>query len=221
MASGVGSRFCAGWRGLSTERWQGWGPAALFVLEGPLAGPWAAGGSVGPGRSVLTSCLSVLWGAGASWGSGLAALGRLAALGGLEGGLGLRRASAAGPWASAGSGGGSGEAVGGELAGEAGELAVLPAGTCTRSVTVVTSRLVTAGGGSGTSACCSRSSGSGTCGAPTGCSPGSPGWLAGAQGRACKAEEPGTASCRPTCTGVGTGRLRAASGPPSPHLGVA
>lgn len=167
LARGVGSRFWAGWRGLSTERWLGWGPAALFVLEGSLVGPWAAGGSVGPGRSSLTSCLSVLWGAAVSWGSGLAAVGGLvavgglAALGGLGGGLGLRRASTAGPWASTGSGGGSGEAVGGELSGEAGELDVLPGGTCSRSVTVVTSRLVTSGGGSGTSARCSRSSGSG------------------------------------------------------------
>lgn len=65
----------------------------------------------------------------------------------------------------------------GELSGEAGELDVLPGGTCSRSVTVVTSRLVTSGVGvgSGTSASSSRFSGSGTCGGPTGCGQASPG----------------------------------------------
>lgn len=72
--------------------------------------------------------------------------------------------------------------MGGELSGEAGELDVLPGGTCSRSVTVVTSRLVTSGGGSGTSARCSRSSGSGACGGPTGCSQGSPAGRCSGQG---------------------------------------
>lgn len=66
----------------------------------------------------------------------------------------------------------------GELSGEAGKLDVLLGGACSRSVTVVTSRLVTSGVGvgSGTSACCSCSSGSGTCGGPIDCDQGSPGW---------------------------------------------
>lgn len=164
VARGVGSRFWAGWRGLSTdrERWQGRGPAGsdLFVSEGPLAGPWAAGGSVGPGRSLLVTCLSVPEEAGGSWGSGLAV-----ALGGLAGGSGLPGASAAGHCGPAGSRGGSGEAVGGELSGEAAELGVPPAGALSRSVTEVTSWLMTSGGvgvGSRTSACCSCSFRSGT-----------------------------------------------------------
>lgn len=58
----------------------------------------------------------------------------------------------------------------GELSGEAGELGVLPSGARSRSVTVVTSRLVPfgAGVGSGTSAWCSCSCGFSTCGKPTG-----------------------------------------------------
>lgn len=54
----------------------------------------------------------------------------------------------------------------GELTGEAGKLGVPPGGARSRSVTVVTSRLVPwgVGVGSGTSACCSCFSGSGTCG---------------------------------------------------------
>lgn len=80
----------------------------------------------------------------------------------------------------------------GELSGEAGELDVPSGGACSRNVTVVTSRLVTSGVGvgSGTSVCCSCLSGSGTCGVlriwPRLCR------LAGAQGRACKAERLGT-----------------------------
>lgn len=88
----------------------------------------------------------------------------------------------------------------GELSGEAGKLDVPLGGACTRSVTVVTSRLVTSrfGVGSGTCACCSCSSGSGTCGGTHGLWPRLP-RLADAQGRACKAEGLGMASCRDTC----------------------
>lgn len=160
LAMGVGSRFWAGWRGLSTdrERWQGRGSArsALFVSERLLVGPWGAGGSVGLGGSLSTTCLSVLGVAGGSWGSGLEALG------GLGGGSGLPRASGAGHGASsAGSSGGSGEVVVGEPSAEAGGLGVSPGGARSRSVTVVTSRLVLlgAGVGSGTSTCCFCSSG--------------------------------------------------------------
>lgn len=66
----------------------------------------------------------------------------------------------------------------GELTGEAGKLGVPPGGARTRSVTVVTSRLVSWGVGvdSGTSACSSCFSRSGTCRRPTGYSQGSPGW---------------------------------------------
>lgn len=64
LARGVDSRFWAGWWGLSTdrERWQGRGPAtsALLVSEGPLVGLWAAGVSLGPDRSLLTTWPSVL-----------------------------------------------------------------------------------------------------------------------------------------------------------------
>lgn len=122
--------------------------------------------------TLLTSCPSVLEEARGSWGSGLEALA------GLEGGLGLSRALAVGYWASVGSTGGSGEAVVGELSGEAAELDVPPSGACNRSVTVVTSWLVAlgVGVGSGTSACCSCSSGSDTCGKPTGYDQNSPGW---------------------------------------------
>lgn len=175
------------------------GPSpALLVSEGPLVGPWATGGSVGPGRScrgdrawaepdsqakeltclaplpmfrltLLAICLSVLGVAGGSWGSGLAAVGRLG------GGSELPAASAARHWALAGSSGGSGGTVVGELTGEAGGLLVPPGGARTRSVTVVTSRLERSGVGVGsmTSPCCSRSSCSGTCGEPIGCSQGS------------------------------------------------
>lgn len=86
----------------------------------------------------------------------------------------LTRASAAGHWAPAGSSKGSGEAVVGELSGEAGELEVTPGGALSRSVTVVTSWLVSSGVGVGsrTSVCCSCCSGSGTCSGHTGCNQG-------------------------------------------------
>ena len=115
--------------------------------------------------TLSTTCLSVLGVAGGSWGSGLEALG------GLGEGSGLPRASGAGHGASsAGSSGGSGEVVVGELSAEAGGLGVSPGGARSRSVTVVTSRLVLlgVGVGSGTSTCCFCSSGFGTCGRPTG-----------------------------------------------------
>lgn len=172
------------------------GPSpALLVLEGPLGESWAAGGSARPGRSCrkeegktqhdwsltptprtsfmghpcpsarltwLTTCLSVPGGTGDSRGSGLAVV-----LGGLAGGLGLLGASAGEPWAPAGSGGGSGETGVGELSGEAGELGLPPPGALSRSVTVVTSWLLTSGVGVGsrTSAVCCSSC-SGTCGGP-------------------------------------------------------
>ena len=129
--------------------------------------------------TLSTTCPSVLWVAGGSWGSGLATLG------GLGGGSGLPRASGAGHVASsAGSSGGSGEVVVGEPSAEAGGLGVSPGGARSRSVTVVTSRLVPlgVGVGSGTSTCCFCSSGCGTCGRPTGCSQSSLGWQRPRQG---------------------------------------
>lgn len=60
----------------------------------------------------------------------------------------------------------------GELSGEAGELGVPPGGALNRSVTVVTSWLVSSGAGAGagsaTSVCCFCCSCSGTCSGPTG-----------------------------------------------------
>lgn len=77
----------------------------------------------------------------------------------------LTGASAAGHWAAAGSSRGSGEA---------GALEVPPGGALSRSVTVVTSWLVSSGAGVGscTSVCCSCGSGSGTCSGHTGCNQG-------------------------------------------------
>ena len=129
--------------------------------------------------TLSTTCPSVLGVAGGSWGSGLVALG------GLGGGSGLPRASGAGHRASsAGSSGGSGEVVVGEPSAEAGGLGVSLGGARSRSVTVVTSRLVLlgVGVGSGTSTCCFCSSGFGTCGRPTGCGQVSLGWQHPGQG---------------------------------------
>ena len=86
----------------------------------------------------------------------------------------LTGASTAGHWAPAGSSRGSGEALVGELWGEAGELGLPPGGALSRSVTVVTSWLVSSGVGVGssTSVCCSCCSGSGTCRRHTGCNQG-------------------------------------------------
>lgn len=182
-----------GQAGAAGETWYG---------QGLTPRPRSSSAWYHPPSSRLTFCTSgpsVLEDDGGSWGSGLAALG------GLGGGLGLPRASEAGHWALADSSGGSGEAVVGELLGEAGELDVPSGGACSRNVTVVTSRLVTSGVGvgSGTSVCCSCLSGSSTCGVlriwprlPR---------LAGAQGRACKAESLGMASRGHTCTSMGTG----------------
>lgn len=103
--------------------------------------------------------------------------------------------------------------MGGELSGEAGELDVLPGGTCSRSVTVVTSRLVTSGGGSGTSACCPRSSGSGTCGGPTGCSQGS--------GQGMQSRGAGHGFLQTHWHQRGHWHAMGSPDPPSQHLGVA
>lgn len=93
---------------------------------------------------------------------------------GCESGSELTGASVAGHWAPAGSSRGSGEAVVGELSGEADELGVPPGGALSRSVTVVPSWLVSSGVGVGsrTSVCRSCCSGSGTCSGHTGCNHG-------------------------------------------------
>lgn len=151
--------------------------------------------------TLLTTCPSVLRVAGDSGESGLGAPEELG------GGSGLSGASTAGHWVPAGSSGGSGEAVVGELLGEADELGVPPGGALSRSVTVVTSWLVPSGVGvgSGTSVCCSCSLTSDTCGGPTGFNQGFPTLSAtpthGGQGwqvpkaRACKVEGLSMSSC--------------------------
>ena len=189
-ASEVGSRFGVGCRGLSTdsERWQDFvsDGSALLVLEKPLMESKVSEGSVGPGRGCKEkhhigrgsqakelTCLASpplaqltllmtrpreLDGTGDMGGSGLGASE------GCGSGSELTGASTAGHWAPAGSSRGSGEALVGELWGEAGELGLPPGGALSRSVTVVTSWLVSSGVGVGssTSVCCSCCSGSGT-----------------------------------------------------------
>lgn len=161
-ASEVGSRFGVGCRGLSTdsERWQDFvsDGSALLVLEKPLMESKVSEGSVGPGRGLLMTRPRELDGTGDMGGSGLGASE------GCGSGSELTGASTAGHWAPAGSSRGSGEALVGELWGEAGELGLPPGGALSRSVTVVTSWLVSSGVGVGssTSVCCSCCSGSGT-----------------------------------------------------------
>lgn len=167
-ASEVGSRFGVGCRGLSTdsERWQDFvsDGSALLVLEKPLMESKVSEGSVGPGRGLLMTRPRELDGTGDMGGSGLGASE------GCGSGSELTGASTAGHWAPAGSSRGSGEALVGELWGEAGELGLPPGGALSRSVTVVTSWLVSSGVGVGssTSVCCSCCSGSGTCRRHTG-----------------------------------------------------